>query len=247
MDVIPRILLQKGHCVTLGRGRLSEPSVWHVDPVEIACRFASEGASWIQVTDLDAIAGTGSNADLVREIIRKAGVPIQVGGGIRSLEAVHHWVDAGAGRVVLGTAALQVPGLAAQAAHAHPDQVAVAVDVWRGKVMVHGWTEPTVYEPVDYVKSFGRAPLAAFVVTDIDSEVEGPLASFAMVTRVAEATGVPVIASGMVRTRDDISTLKYIYNIAGVMISKPLFDRSLSLADAIATAAATAEPVAEFQ
>lgn len=247
MLVIPRMLIRKGQCVTLERGRLDSPVIWHVDPLETAARFAAEGAAWIHVTDLDAVADTGSNEALLVEIIRRTDADVQVAGGIRTRARVDFWADKGAARIVLGTGAVRTPRLVREAAKDHPDQIAVAVDVWEGKVLIGGWQEPTAFAPVEFVKGFDGAPLAAFIVTDIDREVDERLSSFALTTRIARETGTPVISCGMVRTLDDVSTLKYIYNIHAAMIGKPLYDRSLALADCIRTAQAEPEPVAEFR
>lgn len=247
MQIIPRILIQNGKCVSLDRGRMDHPTPWPDDPVEAACRFADAGASWVHVTDLDAVAGTGSNEGLVREIVRKANAAVQVAGGIRTRARVDFWADQGAGRIVIGTAAVRTPRLVRESAKDHPDQIAVAVDIWEGKVLIGGWAEPTVFEPVEFVQGFKDVALAAFIVTDIDREVDERLSSFALTSRIAGETGTPVISCGMVRTLDDVSTLKYIYNIHGAMIGKPLFDGTLDLKEAIALAQATPEAVAAFQ
>jgi phosphoribosylformimino-5-aminoimidazole carboxamide ribotide isomerase len=116
MRLYPAIELQQGRCVSLHRGRLEAPHIWHVDPVARARDYAADGAEWLHVTDLDAVTGEADNADLIEEIIRAAGIPVQLGGGIRSLERIEHWMDRGAGRVVVGTLAVTRPDLVKQAA-----------------------------------------------------------------------------------------------------------------------------------
>jgi len=244
--MIPIIQLLDGQVVSLERGDLDRPTVWHVDPVEKAQAFVAEGAERLHVTDLDAVAGTGSNAAIVEEIIRRAGVPVQVSGGIRTDEQVKRWIDHGAGRVVLGTAAVRFPDWVKAWAKAHPDWLSVSIDVMHGKVMVDGWRDAAMFAPEDLIHAYDGVPLAAIIVTDIDRDLELPDASFALTARLAEATRTPVVASGLVKTLDDVSTLRYMPAVAGAMVGRPLYDRSFTLAEAIEIARPAPERKAEF-
>lgn len=246
MRVYPTIELQSGRCVSLTRGKLDQPLIWHVDPVNKAMEFASTGALWMQVTDLDAVSGDGANREIVLDIIRQAGIAVQVAGGIRTLDQVEHWVDAGAGRVVIGTAAVVTPDLVHRAARLFPDQIVLSIDVWKGHVMTHGWTEASAFTPVEFMKSFEKAPLAAIIFTDIDRDMDEPLSTIAQTTAFASEARTPVISSGLVKTIDDISMLKYVYNIAGAIVGRALFERTVDLAEALDVAQPTPEPVAEL-
>mgnify|MGYP006285754289 CR=1 FL=1 len=246
MIVYPVLQLQEGRCVSLTRGALDTPTVWHGDPVEKAQAFVEQGAEWLHVTDLDAVAGAGSNAALVREIILKAGVPVQVAGGMRSDEAVRGWLEAGAGRIVFGSSAARMPDWVKAHAKAVPDMMAVSIDVLEGRVMVDGWKEAAAFGPQDMVRAYEGTPLAAVIVTDIDRDLDLPESSFALTTRLAEETRTPIIASGLVKSIDDVSTLRHLPNIAGVMIGRALHDRTIDLAEAIEVAAAAPERTAEF-
>lgn len=247
MIIYPDIELQGGRCVTLVRGKMDEPVVFDVDPVEAACRFVEQGAEWLHVVDLDAVSGQGDNAGLIREIIRKAGAPVQVAGGIRTLDRIAQWIDAGAGRVVIGTAAIKEPHLVKRAARLHPDQIVISVDAHQGHVVVEGWTEVTAFTPVDFVKEFDGVPLSQIIFTDIDRDLDLPESSVALTSKVAESTQTPVIASGLVKSLDDVSTLKYIHNIAGVIVGRALFSGDVTLPDMLAVAQVEPEPVAEFR
>ncbi|WP_114966926.1 HisA/HisF-related TIM barrel protein [Alkalilacustris brevis] len=254
MIIYPTIELWHGHCVSLTRGRLDEPVIWHVDPLAKARDFAAAGASWMQVTDFDAVAtasGTegpeGDNAALIEEIIRTAGIPVQVAGGIRSLARARHWLEAGAGRVVIGTAAVLDPAMVLEAAKYHPDQIVLAVDVYQGRVMSAGWKEASAFAPLDFLAHFEAAPLAAVLITDIDADVGDSDATLGLVSGLAGSTRQPVIASGMVRTLDDLSRLKYVGNVAGAVVGRALFNRTLELEEALALAAEPTEPQAEFR
>ena len=246
MIIYPYIALRGGRCVNLTRGRIDEPVEYDADPVETAKAFARAGAEWLHVVDLDAVAGDGSNAELIREIIVQAGVPVQVAGGIRSAEQVRDWFEAGAGRMVFGTAAVRWPQMVKELSYAYPDQIVVSIDVWQGRVVIDGWRESTAFGAEDFVKQFAGWPLSQIIFTDIDRDLELPLSSLALVTRLASATATPVIASGLARSLDDISALKYLYNISGAIVGRALFEGTFTLEEALELAAPSPEPIAEF-
>jgi phosphoribosylformimino-5-aminoimidazole carboxamide ribotide isomerase len=246
MRLYPAIELQNGRCVSLHRGRIEEPHVWHVDPVERARDYAAAGAEWLHVTDLDAVGGEGDNAELIEEIIRAAGIPVQLGGGIRSVERIDHWMDRGAGRVVVGTLAVTRPDLVKQAAKYHPDAVVLAVDVWQGTVTSHGWREPSAFAPADFIAQFAEDPLAAIMVTDISADIEGVEEPLALVTELAGLARTPVIASGIVHSLDDIARLKYVPGVWGAVVGRPLLARDFTLEEALAMAAEPRGETAEF-
>ncbi len=244
MIIYPTIELQAGRCVSLSRGRLAEPLIWHVDPVEKACEFAAAGAEWMQVTDLDAIVGTGENWAVITRIIREAGLPVQVAGGIRTEARLRDWLDLGAGRVVVGTAAVTDPAFLRAAARHHPDAVVLAVDVAGGRVMCQGWRETTVFAPEDFIAHFEESPLAALLVTDIDADAGETEATLGLISGIAEQTRTPVIASGLVRGIDDVARIRHLGTIAGVVIGRALFNRSIDLGAAMALARGGVEPPA---
>ncbi len=246
MQIYPTIGLLNGRCVSLFRGRIAQPSIWHVDPVKTAERFAEAGSPWLNIVDYDAIDGRDGNADLVAEIIMKCGCPVQVGGGIRTLDQVTRWLDKGAGRVVIGTTAVLSPNIFKAMAKHHPDQMVLAVDVFQGRVVTHGWRESSLLEPDTFIKHFDRDPLAAVMISDIDAKIEDAEDSLAVIARLAGQTPHPVIAQGLARNIDDIGRLKYIPNIEGVVVGRAFFDRSLDLAEVIELGEERPEPVAPF-
>jgi phosphoribosylformimino-5-aminoimidazole carboxamide ribotide isomerase len=236
MIISPSIELQNGRCVSLNRGRLDEPHIWHVDPLETAKKYAESGAEWIHLTDFDAIAGDDSNSDLVQDIIRHSGTSIQLGGGFRSLHGISEWIDRGAGRIVIGTLAVMAPDIVKQAAKLYPDQIVIAVDVFEGRLMCDGWRKPSAIEPETFIKTFAKDPLAAIIVTDIDADIEETENSLALVTKLADISTAPVHARGLSHSIDDIARLKYVPHVAGAIIGRALFDHSVDLNDAIALA-----------
>ncbi len=247
MIVYPTLELLDGRCVNLSRGRLDEPVIWHVDPVETARGFAAAGAEWMHLTDMNRLRGDGDNDDLVVEIIRAAGIPVQLGGGFRSRDMVTRWIDHGAGRIVLGTMALQDPDAVKELAKYHPDQIVVAVDVYQGQLMTAGWREPSMFRADDFIRAFDGVPLAGIIVTDIDADIEASDGTLGVISGLAAQTRHPVIARGTVRDIDDVARLRFIPNIAGTLIGRALLARDVDLAEALEVARAPAGKTAEFQ
>ncbi|WP_171136423.1 HisA/HisF-related TIM barrel protein [Ruegeria sp. HKCCC1038] len=247
MMIYPTMELQNGRCVTLDKGRLEDALIWHVDPVETVRGWAAAGAEWMQLTDFDAIEGRDTNAALVEEIIRSAEIPVQLAGGMRTREHVEHWLDKGAGRIVIGTMAAWEPNLVKELAKLYPDQIVLAVDVWKGRVMTEGWRSQSAFTAEAFIDAFADTPFAAILVTDIDSDMEDVEAQLGLISGLAAQSRTPVIASGVVRSADDISRLAYIPNISGAILGRALFRKKLSLEDALRVARGAQEPVAQFQ
>ena len=130
--------------------------------------------------------------------------------------------------------------------YAYPDQIAVAIDVWQGNVVIDGWRESTAFGAIDFVKQFAEWPLSQVIFTDIDRDLELPESSLALVTKLASETATPVIASGFGRSLDEISALKYLYNISGAIVGRALFEGAFTLEEALELAKPTPEPIAAF-
>ena len=247
MELIPSIQLQNGQCVTLHRGRIEEPSIWHVDPVEKAREFSATGVSWIQVTDLDAVTGATANASLVADIITRCGTCVQVGGGFTTMDHVANAVDQGAGRVVIGSAAVTNPEFVKEAAKYYPDQIVLAVDVYQGRVTVDGWRRTTAFEPAAFIAEFTTAPLAAVKITDVHGDIGEPDSAIGLVSQLADGLRPPVIAGGLASSLDDVARLKYIPSFSAAVIGRALFEKAVDLSEALAVANLEArEEQAEF-
>ena len=247
MMIYPTIEIQHGRCVTLDKGRLDQATIWHVDPVETARGFAAAGAEWMHVTDFDAVEGRNENSDLIEEIIRAAGIPVQLGGGFRNRDSVERWIDKGLGRIVIGTLAARDPDLAMELAKYYPDQIVLAVDVWRGQVMTEGWRTASALTPEAFTAAFGDTPFAGVIITDIDSDIDDTDAQLGLIAGLASQARSPVIANGVVRSIDDIARLTYVPNISGTLVGRALFQKTVDLSEALTVARPGSEPVAEFQ
>ena len=247
MILYPTLEILNGKCVSLTRGRLDEPVIWHVDLVETARGFAQAGAEWMHLTDMNGLRGEGGDTALIEEIIRAVGIPVQLGGGFRSREAVSRWIEKGAGRIVLGTMAIRDPEGVKELAKYHPDQIVVAVDVYQGHLMSDGWRTASAFGADDFIRAFDGVPLAGIIITDIDADIEDSDGSLGVISGLAAQTRQQVMARGTVRNVDDVARLRYIPNIAGALIGRALLSKDVDLAEALAVARPTLEPTAAFQ
>ncbi len=231
MIVIPAIDLRGGRCVRLFRGDYAAETVYDDDPVEVAVRFQAEGARRLHVVDLDAARGDGSNREIVREICRAVAIPVQLGGGLRTITAVEGALEDGAGRAILGTAAALDPGFVTEAVEHFGDHIVVAVDVRDGRVMTHGWAEegPRVEEAIPAITDAG-AP--RFLVTSIqkDGTMDGP--DVRLYERALELTDRPIVASGGVRVADDVRELRDL-GLEAVVVGKALYSGTMRLEEVV--------------
>ena len=236
MELWPAIDLRGGKCVRLLQGDYARETVFGDDPVEMVRRFVSQGARRLHIVDLDgAKAGAAVQAALIGRMVAAAGVPCQLGGGIRALETARAYAEAGVARLVIGSVAIEQPELLEQVAHALPGRVVLGLDARDGKVAVRGWLETSGTTAVEVARRHASLPLAAIVYTDIatDGTLAGPnLAALGEMLAVAKA---PVIASGGIATLDDIRRVAGI-GCTGCIVGRALYDEAFTLADAIAAA-----------
>ena len=241
MILFPAIDLKGGQCVRLKQGRMQEATVYSADPAAQALAFAEAGFEWLHVVDLDgAFAGRPANAGAVEAIIGAVAIPVQLGGGIRDRATIEHWLGLGVRRVILGTAAVRDPALVREAAGAYPGRVAVGIDARGGTVAVEGWAEASELSAVELALRFEDAGIAAVIHTDI--ERDGVLAglNLAAARALAEATRMPVIASGGLASLVDIEALTRPENraLAGAVAGRALYDGRLDAKKALALMAA---------
>ncbi len=238
MDLYPAIDLRGGRCVRLVEGDFGRETVYGDDPVAVAETFAAAGARWIHVVDLDAArTGEGLNRPVVGRIaaaVAAAGVRVQSGGGVRSLQDAEELIGAGVARVVIGTAAVENPALVAEAARRWPGRVAVGLDHRGGEVRLRGWTEGAGRRVGDLVPAAVAAGASAVIVTDIsrDGRLVGP--DVEGLAALVEQTGAPVIASGGVGSLHDVEALAAVTGLAGVIAGKAIYEGRLDVAEALA-------------
>jgi phosphoribosylformimino-5-aminoimidazole carboxamide ribotide isomerase len=236
----PAIDLKDGQCVRVLHGDLSTATVFNTDPAAQAKAFVEAGFHWIHVVDLNgAVAGQAVNGAAVEAILAGVSVPVQLGGGIRTLADVERWIEAGVSRVILGTVAVKQPQIVLDAAKAFPEQIAVSVDVRKGKVAVDGWTADSDLDAITVAKRFEDAGVAALIVTDIDRD--GTVMGFNVEAfgAMADAVSIPVIAAGGLASVDDIARLKARKGVpvAGAVLGRALYNGAIEPAEALRIAA----------
>lgn len=239
IQLYPAIDLKDGRCVRLAEGRMEDATIFNEDPAAQAAHFEASGFGWIHVVDLNgAFSGKPENAGAVAAILGAARIPVQIGGGVRTVENISYWINAGASRVILGTAAVRDPQLVREAARDYPGQIAVALDTRAGKVAVAGWAEQTEIDAIDMAKRFEDAGVAALIVTDISRDGLKTGVNVAFTGATADAVNIPVIASGGVKAVSDIAALKAWPGrpIHGVILGRALYDGDIDPAAAIAAA-----------
>jgi phosphoribosylformimino-5-aminoimidazole carboxamide ribotide isomerase len=229
--VIPAIDLRGGRCVRLFRGDVGAETTYDEDPVELAKRFESDGARRLHVIDLDAARDEGSNRDVVKDICRNVAIPVQLGGGLRTLDGIEEALADGAARAILGTAAALDPGFVGDAVRRFGDRVVVALDVRDGRAMTHGWREngPSLEDALNALEDANTPRL---LVTSIvrDGTMDGP--DLDLYRRTLSLTDVPVIASGGVRVADDVWALREI-GVEAVVIGKAMYAGTLRMHEVV--------------
>jgi phosphoribosylformimino-5-aminoimidazole carboxamide ribotide isomerase len=233
----PAIDIRGGRAVRLLQGDFERETAYDADPVDAAVRWANEGAQFLHVVDLDgAKAGEPRNLDAVRRITAAVGCPIQVGGGLRDPAAAEAVLDAGAERVVIGTAALRDPDFLQAMIEAHGDRVVVSVDAREGRVALEGWTEAGEEEVVEAVVALSKRGVARFLCTsiEVDGTMEGP--ALDQLGEIAGATEAQIIASGGVGELTHLESLvrQAPPNVEGAIVGRALYERKFTAAEAIA-------------
>jgi phosphoribosylformimino-5-aminoimidazole carboxamide ribotide isomerase len=235
--VIPAIDLKDGQCVRLKQGRMEDSTVFSDDPVSIAGVWVAKGARRLHIVDLNgAFAGTPVNAAIVTAIVEKyPEIPIQIGGGIRTLEDVKFYIDAGVSYVIIGTQAVKNPEFVKQACDAYPGKIIVGIDAMDGLVATEGWAEISEITATDLAERFADFGVSAIVYTDIarDGMMKG--VNIEATKELAEDSPIPIIASGGISKLADVAALReaseseYGAGIIGVITGRAIYEGSLDL------------------
>lgn len=240
MLIIPAIDLKDGACVRLKQGRMEDDTVFSDDPIGVAAQWVEQGARRLHLVDLNgAFAGTPINGEIVRAIAQRwPSLPIQIGGGIRSLETIEAYVQAGVSWVILGTKAVKEPSFVREACKAFPGKVIVGIDAKDGWVATDGWAEVSSIQAVDLAKQFKADGISAIVYTDIarDGMMQG--VNVEATAKLARDSGLPIIASGGVTNLDDIHRLMAVKSdgIVGAITGRAIYEGTLDLSQAQALA-----------
>ena len=236
MEIIPAIDLLDGACVRLHQGDYEQVTRFSDDPVAQALSWQNQGATRLHLVDLDgAKRGEPVNDAAIRAITAALDIPVQLGGGVRSVERAHDLLSCGLDRVILGTVAIEQPELVSQLAQRYPNQIVVGIDAKEGKVATRGWIEQSDVLATDLARRFSDAGIAAIITTDIatDGTLAGP--NLTALREMAEASSVPVIASGGIGCMGDLLSLLPMeaLGVTGVIVGRALYDGRVELAEAI--------------
>ena len=234
MQILPAIDLRDGKCVNLVQGIAEQETVFSDSPLDMAKQWQAEGAEYLHLVDLDgAFQGESANLHIVREIVDLLEIPVQLGGGIRTLEQIDTVLALGVDRAILGTVALKQPNLVIQACAKHGKRIAVGIDAKDGMVATHGWLEVSQKSAVEFAVEM--AEVQTLIYTDIKSDgmLKGPNVN--ATADIVKAVRADVIASGGVTSLSDVEALKEI-GASGAIIGRALYTGDLALSDAIAAA-----------
>jgi phosphoribosylformimino-5-aminoimidazole carboxamide ribotide isomerase len=237
MIIFPAIDIRGGRCVRLTEGRFDQETVFADNPVDMACKWASAGAEYLHVVDLDgALAGKPVNLEVVSAIAKAVSVPVQLGGGMRTLDNIEQVLSAGVTRVILGSVAVRSPELVREACRRYDNRIVVGIDARDGQAAVDGWEAAGGVGAEELAKKMAAAGVARIIYTDIsrDGTLQG--VNVAATASLTKAAGIPVIASGGVKSLADITALKAADSeggIEGVIVGKAIYTGAVDLAAAI--------------
>jgi phosphoribosylformimino-5-aminoimidazole carboxamide ribotide isomerase len=242
MLIIPAIDLKDGRCVRLKQGDMASATVFSDDPVAMARHWAAQGARRLHLVDLNgAVAGRPKNEKTIREIIQAVGgtLPIELGGGIRDLDTIESYLDAGVQFVVIGTAAVKNPGFLSDACYAFPGHIIAGLDAKDGKVAVEGWSKMTGHEVIDLAKKFEDYGVEALIYTDIGRDGMLTGVNIEATLKLAKAVKIPLIASGGLNSLADVEAIcarLFPEGIIGAIAGRALYEGKLDLKKAQAAA-----------
>lgn len=236
MIIYPAIDIRGGRCVRLTEGRFDAETVFADDPAEMAVKWAECGAKWLHLVDLDgALAGEGKNLSVIERVLNNVKIPVELGGGIRSMQAIEKLLSLGVERLILGSAAVKNPDLVREACIKYPGHIAVGIDAKNGEVAIEGWEKGSGMDACVLAEKMADYGVSAIIFTDIsrDGMLSGVNAAATAV--IARASGIPVIASGGVASLEDIKRLKAVENegVSGCIIGKAIYTGAVDLRAAL--------------
>ncbi len=240
MIIYPAIDLKDGNCVRLHKGDMDSETIYNSDPAAQALEWTQAGFSWIHIVDLNgAVEGKPINEAAVRSIIDSVDLPLQLGGGIRSLKQIEGWLNAGVSRVILGTVAVKDPELMKRACTLFPDQIVLGLDAYGMNVATEGWVEKSGQNMLEMIEQYQDCGMAGIIYTDINRDGTGEGLNMDNTIKLAQHVDVPVIASGGVGSLDDLKAVKaaVVQGVTGVIVGKALYDGRVAPNDALTIAA----------
>ncbi len=236
MIIFPAIDLKGGQCVRLFKGEMNQATVFNDNPAAQALEFQNAGFKFLHVVDLDgAIQGSTANENSVREILKAVKMPLQLGGGIRSIATIEKWLDLGINRVILGTIAAKNPELVREACKKFPGKIVIGIDAKNGFVATEGWVETSEVKSLELAKKFEDCGAVAIIYTDISRDGTLTGTDLSGTKNLAQNLKIPVIASGGIGNLDDVLKVKELeqFGVIGAIVGRAIYDKKIDPRDLI--------------
>ena len=234
MKIFPAIDIKDKKCVRLVKGDFENKTEYEMSPVEQAGKYKDHGFKNLHIVDLDgALTGETVNQDIIKDIIAKFDLRVEIGGGIRNLDNIQKYIDAGVDKVILGSAAIKDKIFLKEACEKFPNKIALGLDAKDGYLSVSGWKENSNQLTLDYLKEVNNYGVSRLIYTDINRDGMKQSPNFDETSKVAEASNCPVIISGGVSSLDDVKKAKNMKNVEGIIVGKAIYDGDIQLEELV--------------
>ena len=234
MKIFPAIDIKDKKCVRLVKGNFDNKTEYNMSPVEQASKFKDHGFKNLHIVDLDgALTGETVNLDIIQDIVGKFNLKVEIGGGIRKLESILEYIDAGVEKVILGSAAIKDKNFLKESCEKFPDKIALGLDAKDGYLSVSGWKENSNQLTLDYLKEVNDYGVSRLIFTDINRDGTKQSPNFDETMKVAENSNCPVIISGGVSSIEDIKKARNLKNVEGIIVGKAIYDGDIKLEELV--------------
>ena len=234
MKIFPAIDIKDGKCVRLVKGDFKNKTVYEISPVEQASKYKDHGFKNLHIVDLDgALTGEIVNLDIIRDIVNKFDLKVEIGGGIRNLTSIQKYIDTGVDKVILGSSAIKDKNFLKEACQEFPNKIALGLDAKDGYLSVSGWKENSNQLTLDYLNEVNDYGFSRLIYTDINKDGMKQSPNFEETSKVASRSNCPVIISGGVSSIDDVKKAKNLKNIEGIIVGKAIYDGDIKLEELV--------------
>jgi len=234
MKIFPAIDIKDKKCVRLVKGDFDNKTEYEMSPVDQAGKYKEHGFKNLHIVDLDgALTGETVNQDIIKDIVIKFDLKVEIGGGIRNLDSVQKYIDAGVEKVILGSAAIKDKNFLKEACEKFSNKIALGLDAKNGYLSVSGWKESSNQLALDYLKEVNDFGVSRIIYTDINRDGMKQSPNFEETTKVAEISNCPVVISGGVSSMDDIKKAKNLENVEGIIVGKAIYDGDIQLEELV--------------
>ena len=232
MKIFPAIDIKDKKCVRLLKGNFDDKKIYNITPIDQAKKYKDFGFNYLHIVDLDgALTGETINLNIIEDIINKLNIKIEIGGGIRSLDKIQNYIDIGADKVILGSAAFKDKNFLKEACRLYKNQIALGLDAKKGFIAISGWKEETNLNALEFLKDVNNFGISRLIYTDIERDGTKTNPNLEETVKVAEISNSPVIVSGGVSSINDIENIKSLNseNIEGAIVGKAIYDGDINL------------------